>query len=62
METLIREVRKDVIPSAAGVIIIKIVPAGWGEPVFDKLQADLAKAMLSIQAVKVLNTAVVLTP
>jgi len=24
------------------------VPAGWGEPVFDKLEADLAKAMLSL--------------
>jgi chorismate synthase len=28
------------------------VPVGWGEPVFDKLHADLAKAMLSINAVK----------
>ena len=28
------------------------VPAGLGEPVFDKLQADLAKAMFSINAVK----------
>lgn len=28
------------------------VPAGLGEPVFDKLQADLAKAMLSINAAK----------
>ena len=26
--------------------------AGWGEPVFDKLEADLGKAMLSIPAVK----------
>lgn len=32
--------------------IIKGVPAGLGEPVFDKLQADLSKAMLSINAVK----------
>ncbi|MCX6235801.1 MAG: chorismate synthase [Bacteroidetes bacterium] len=32
--------------------VIKQVPAGLGEPVFDKLQADLAKAMLSINAVK----------
>lgn len=31
--------------------IIKNCPAGLGEPVFDKLQADLAKAMLSINAV-----------
>jgi chorismate synthase len=37
-----------------GVItcVVKHVPVGWGEPVFDKLQADLAKAMLSINAVK----------
>jgi len=28
------------------------VPAGWGEPVFDKLHADLGKALLSINAVK----------
>jgi chorismate synthase len=28
------------------------VPAGWGEPVFDKLEADLAKAMLSLPASK----------
>ncbi|MEI7499536.1 MAG: chorismate synthase [Bacteroidota bacterium] len=31
---------------------IKGVPVGLGEPVFDKLQADLSKAMLSINAVK----------
>jgi chorismate synthase len=28
------------------------VPAGWGDPVFDRLEADLGKAMLSINAVK----------
>jgi len=40
--------------SVGGVIrvIARGVPAGWGEPVFDKLEADLAKAMLSIPAVK----------
>lgn len=40
--------------SLGGVItcVVKGVPAGWGEPVFDRLQADLAKAMLSINAVK----------
>ncbi|MCC6252074.1 MAG: chorismate synthase [Bacteroidia bacterium] len=32
--------------------VIDGVPAGLGEPVFDKLQADLGKAMLSINAVK----------
>jgi len=30
--------------------IARGVPAGWGEPVFDKLEADLAKAMLSLPA------------
>ncbi len=40
--------------SVGGVIrgVIKGVPAGLGEPVFDKLNADLGKAMLSINAVK----------
>src|ERR1051325_10321237 len=28
------------------------VPAGWGEPVFDRFEADLAKAMLSLPAPK----------
>ena len=28
------------------------VPAGWGEPVFDRLDADIAHAMMSINAVK----------
>jgi chorismate synthase len=31
---------------------IQGLPAGLGEPVFDKLEADLAKAMMSINAVK----------
>jgi chorismate synthase len=30
--------------------VIKGVPIGWGEPIFDKLQARLAQAMLSINA------------
>lgn len=40
--------------SIGGVVtgVIKNVPAGLGEPVFDKLSADLGKAMLSINAVK----------
>ena len=32
--------------------VIQGVPAGWGEPVFNKLQAQLAKAVFSIPAVK----------
>lgn len=31
---------------------VKGVPAGWGEPAFDKLDADLAKAIVSLGAVK----------
>lgn len=40
--------------SVGGVIraVARGVPAGWGEPIFDKLEADLAKAMMSIPAVK----------
>jgi chorismate synthase len=40
--------------TAGGIItgVIKGCPAGLGEPVFDKLHADLAKAMLSINATK----------
>jgi len=33
-------------------VVARNVPAGWGEPVFDKIDADLAKAMLSIPAAK----------
>ena len=40
--------------SAGGIVtcFAQNCPAGLGEPVFDKLQADLAKAMLSIPAAK----------
>ncbi|MCE7068901.1 chorismate synthase [Dyadobacter sp. CY327] len=40
--------------SVGGVVncVITGVPAGWGEPVFDKLHAEMGKAMLSINAVK----------
>ncbi|WP_343632308.1 chorismate synthase [Fluviicola sp.] len=53
MEALIREVRKEG-DTIGGRIrcVIEGVPAGLGEPVFDKLHAELGKAMLSINAVK----------
>lgn len=53
MITLVEEVR-DAGDSIGGVVcgVIKNVPAGLGEPVFDKINADLGKAMLSINAVK----------
>ena len=40
--------------SLGGVVecVVRGLPAGWGEPVFDKLDADLAKAMLSLPATK----------
>jgi chorismate synthase len=40
--------------SIGGIItcVITGVPVGWGEPVFDKLHAELGKAMLGINAVK----------
>src|SRR5262245_51267192 len=49
----VEKARKDG-DSVGGVVraIARGVPPGWGEPVFDKLEADLAKAMLSIPAVK----------
>lgn len=52
METFINLVRKNG-DTVGGRIstIIRHVPVGLGEPVFDKLHADLAKAMMSINAV-----------
>ena len=40
--------------SVGGVVscVATGVPVGWGEPVFDKLHAELGKAMLGINAVK----------
>ncbi len=53
MIELIKEYRKngDTIGGCVSAVI-KGVPAGLGEPVFDKLHADLGKAMLSINACK----------
>jgi chorismate synthase len=52
MIELIEAVRKD-LDSVGGVceLVAAGVPAGLGEPVFDKLKADLAKALLSLPAV-----------
>lgn len=53
MENLIREVRKEG-DTIGGCVRceIKGVPPGLGEPVFDRLHAELGKAMLSINAAK----------
>ncbi len=52
MIALIEEVRR-ARDSVGGIseIVATGVPPGWGEPVFDKLKADLGKAMLSLPAV-----------
>ena len=53
MESLIKRVRKagDTIGGVVSCVATG-VPAGWGEPAFDKLHADLGKATLSINACK----------
>lgn len=53
METYIKEIKKQG-DTVGGTVtcIIQNVPIGLGEPVFDKLHAELGKAMLSINAVK----------
>ncbi len=53
MEDYIKDVRKEG-DTIGGIItcVIQNVPIGLGEPVFDKLHAELGKAMLSINAVK----------
>jgi chorismate synthase len=53
MEQYIREVRKDG-DTVGGIVscVVKGCPVGLGEPVFDRLHADLGKGMLSINAVK----------
>lgn len=53
MEAYIKEIRKEG-DTVGGTVtcVIQNVPIGLGDPVFDKLHADLGKAMLSINAVK----------
>lgn len=53
MIRLVERIRKDG-DSVGGVVgcVARGVPAGWGDPVFDKLEADLAKGLLSLPASK----------
>lgn len=53
METYIKKIRKAG-DTVGGIVSCRVqnVPIGLGEPVFDKLHAQLGKAMLSINAVK----------
>jgi chorismate synthase len=53
MENYITEIKKQGDTVGGNITcVIQNVPIGLGEPVFDKLQAQLGKAMLSINAVK----------
>jgi chorismate synthase len=52
-EKLVDEARKD--GSSLGAVVECVatgVPAGWGAPIYGKLDADLASAMMGINAVK----------
>ncbi len=53
LETFMDELRKSGDSIGAKVTVVaEHVPAGWGEPVYDRLDADLAHALMSINAVK----------
>jgi chorismate synthase len=53
LEELINRTRKAGDSVGAAVYVeASGLPAGWGEPVFDRLDADIAKAMISINAAK----------
>ncbi len=53
MEALIESLRREGDSTGARVTVVASrVPAGLGEPVFDKLDADLARGLMSINAVK----------
>ena len=52
-EDLITQLRRDGTSCGARLCVVADnVPVGWGEPVFDRLDADIAHAMMSINAVK----------
>ena len=53
LEDLIWKIREEGDSIGAKVTVVADgVPAGWGEPVFDRLDADIAHALMSINAVK----------
>ena len=53
MDALIRELKKQGDSVGARIYVeAQGVPVGWGEPVFDRLDADIAKALMSINAAK----------
>lgn len=53
LDTYMRELKKSGDSIGAKVSVVATnMPAGWGEPVFDRLDADIASAMMGINAVK----------
>ena len=53
LEAFMRRLSKDGDSVGAKVEVVATgVPPGWGEPVFDRLDADIAHALMSINAVK----------
>ena len=53
LDEYMRQLKKDGDSVGARVNVVATkVPVGWGEPVFDRLDADIAHAMMSINAVK----------
>jgi len=53
LETFMDSLRKSGDSAGARInVIAEGVPVGWGEPVYDRLDADIAYAMMSINAVK----------
>jgi len=53
LEAVMRDLARDGDSIGARVdVVADNVPVGWGEPVFDRLDADLAHALMSINAVK----------
>ena len=53
LETFMDKLRKSGDSCGARITVVADgVPVGWGEPIFDKLDADIAYAMMAINAVK----------
>jgi chorismate synthase len=53
LETFMDKLRKSGDSCGAKITVVaEGVPVGWGEPIFDKLDADIAYAMMAINAVK----------
>ena len=56
LEKKIESLRRDKDSCGARIrVVAENVPPGWGEPVFDRLDADLAKALMGINAVKAVS-------